>query len=343
MPTRSSRRRPRWSRARPRANAALALAACRQGRARARADRARQRGERSRYAAADAIDATRRARALRCCRRSRRRRSGAQPEVTEKLSRCSPTSWAAADDELIPALDQPLDVAQKTIIAACGRLGARGVGVLIGAARNERTGSASTASAGSSASARPTRPRRSRCSATSKRTIRCPMCGRGEAGVARGDRAREASRGRSSAEELPDFEARKLSTSELAEHEAAIDGRGDALRAERRPPSRADQRGRAASAVKGAAVGARGAGDRPAHARQHAARSGARPRSRWQARARGTRGRVGHLVGALGDGEGRGRRGGARRARSFGDAAGLRSTKGSKRQRGRRTVAPSPS
>ncbi len=64
---------------------------------------------------------------------------GAKPEVIETLVGALASWIGAADDELIAALDVPEGVAQKTVIEACGRLGAKGIAFLVKATGHERS------------------------------------------------------------------------------------------------------------------------------------------------------------------------------------------------------------
>ncbi len=149
--------------------------------------------------------------------------AGAQPEVTDVIVAALADLVGSCDDELIAALDQTFDVAQKTIIAACGRLGARGVGVLIKAARTERTRIRVNGIGGLE--------RFGKADATAALAVLGEIEANDSVPDVRGAAkqaslaviAREKQVAVDRLPKLPDFEARKLSTSELAEQEAAID------------------------------------------------------------------------------------------------------------------------
>ncbi|HEY0255510.1 MAG TPA: HEAT repeat domain-containing protein [Kofleriaceae bacterium] len=63
---------------------------------------------------------------------------GTQPEVTAKVIQMLSEQIGSADDELIVALDVPYDLAMKSIVEAAKLLGKPGVAFLIRAARNDR-------------------------------------------------------------------------------------------------------------------------------------------------------------------------------------------------------------
>jgi hypothetical protein len=64
---------------------------------------------------------------------------GAQPEVVDRVVGAFAELLGTADDELIAAMDVPLDLAEKSVIAACKRVGRNGIGFLIKAAGAERS------------------------------------------------------------------------------------------------------------------------------------------------------------------------------------------------------------
>jgi HEAT repeat protein len=64
---------------------------------------------------------------------------GALPEVIDKVVGALADLIGTADDELIAGLDVPLDLAEKGVIAAAGRIGRRGIQFLIKAAGHERS------------------------------------------------------------------------------------------------------------------------------------------------------------------------------------------------------------
>ncbi len=64
---------------------------------------------------------------------------GAQPEVTDAVVTTFVDLAGAADEELIAGLDVPLPLAMKGVIEAAGKLGRRGIAFLIKAAQHERS------------------------------------------------------------------------------------------------------------------------------------------------------------------------------------------------------------
>jgi len=64
---------------------------------------------------------------------------GAQPEVVDAVVATLAELVGKANDELAIALDVPFALAMRTIVEACGRLGAAGVAFLISAAGHERS------------------------------------------------------------------------------------------------------------------------------------------------------------------------------------------------------------
>jgi predicted RNA-binding Zn ribbon-like protein len=64
--------------------------------------------------------------------------SGTRREVTEAIIAVLASLIGIADDELIESLDVPLDLAQKSVIAACVTAGARGAALLIKAGTHGR-------------------------------------------------------------------------------------------------------------------------------------------------------------------------------------------------------------
>src|SRR6185369_7928021 len=59
--------------------------------------------------------------------------------VTEAIVAAFADLVGKADDELIAALDVPLDLAMKSVIAACGRAGKPGIATLIKGVTHERS------------------------------------------------------------------------------------------------------------------------------------------------------------------------------------------------------------
>ncbi|HEU0031484.1 MAG TPA: HEAT repeat domain-containing protein [Kofleriaceae bacterium] len=64
---------------------------------------------------------------------------GAQPDVTESVVTTLSELVGQCDEELVAALDVPLPLAMKSVVAAAGKLGKRGIQFLIRAAQHERS------------------------------------------------------------------------------------------------------------------------------------------------------------------------------------------------------------
>jgi len=150
--------------------------------------------------------------------------STAHADVTEKVVAALAELAGTADDELIGALDVPLDIAQRSLLDACAKLGRSGVALLAKATKHETI-----------------RVRVNACAGLAR-------LGKTDADVAlaaltrleEGDPVPDVRTAAKQAmlavvarekqevvdtlpKNIPDFEARKLSASELAEYEAVID------------------------------------------------------------------------------------------------------------------------
>jgi HEAT repeat protein len=149
---------------------------------------------------------------------------GTQPEVTDLVVGALAQLVGFADEELIAALDVPLDVAQKSVIDACARLGRGGVTLLAKATRHDTIRVRVNACAGLG-----------RLGKADPETAMAALT-RLEEGDPVPDVRTSAKKAmlqvvaREKQEvvdalpkNIPDFEARKLSASELAEYEGVID------------------------------------------------------------------------------------------------------------------------
>ncbi len=188
---------------------------------------------------------------------------GTQPEVTEKVIAALSELVGTADAELIAALDVPYDLAMKSIVAACKQLGKAGVAFLVKAAHSdssrvrinavgglERLGKTDLDTAMAFlTNLEATDPVPDVRSAAKLAAL--AVIAREKVEVV--DRLPKA---------IPDFEARKLSASELADYEAAIqidemlfalqDGRAHVrINAARALAVKGDKAGRDAAAAMG--------------------------------------------------------------------------------------------
>jgi HEAT repeat protein len=149
---------------------------------------------------------------------------GARPEVIELVVATFAELVGKADHELVEALDVPEEVAHKGVIAACARVGGRGVGLLVQATAHERSRIRINAVAGLAllgksdpdvAMAGLTRLEASDPVPDVRRAAKKAML----AVVAR-EKVEVADE---LPKNIPDFEARKLSASELAEYTETIE------------------------------------------------------------------------------------------------------------------------
>src|SRR5215831_16772983 len=141
-----------------------------------------------------------------------------QPQVTDIMVGFFASLIGKANDDLVLALDVPLDLAMRTLIEACARSGKAGVGLLIDATRNENGRIRSNAVAGLGRIGK----------ADSEASLACLT--HIEAGDPVPDIRTAAKQGilailarppsaavDSLPKNIPDFEERKLSSSELSE------------------------------------------------------------------------------------------------------------------------------
>ena len=229
--------------------------------------------------------------------------AGTQPEITDKVVALLAELVGTADDELIVALDVTEDVAMKSVIAACGTLGKRGIAFLIRAAKHERSRVRMNAVAGLGKLGKVDLDVAMAFLTNLEATDPVPDVRSAAKQAALAVIAREKQVAVDHLpKDIPDFEARKLSASELAEYEGAIrvDEMMFALR-----DGRAHVKINAARAlaIKGAAAGADAAAamgllmrDSVAQVRREVAKSLAKLGDAAVAAAP-------DLVGALGDGE----------------------------------------
>jgi HEAT repeat protein len=149
---------------------------------------------------------------------------GAQPEVNEVVVAALASLVGVADDELVAAFDVPTPLAMKTLVEAAGKLGKRGIAFLVGAARHERSRIRINAIAGLGRLGK-TDPEAAVALLTHVEAndpvpdIRTAAKQAKLAVVAREKVVAIDALPKG----IPDFEARKLSRSELMEYENAID------------------------------------------------------------------------------------------------------------------------
>src|SRR5580704_9601641 len=148
---------------------------------------------------------------------------GTQPEITDKVVALLAELVGTADDELILALDVPLDVAMKSVIAASGKLGKRGVAFLIRAAKHERSRIRINAVAGLGKLGKTDLDAAMEFLTNLEGTDPVPdvRTAAKQAALAVIAREKQVVVDRLP-KNIPDFEARKLSASELSEYESAI-------------------------------------------------------------------------------------------------------------------------
>jgi HEAT repeat protein len=150
---------------------------------------------------------------------------GAQPDVLDAVVTALAELIGTADDELGAALDVPTPLAMKTIVDAAGKVGKRGIAFLVKAAGHERSKIRMNAIAGLGRLGK-TDPETAMAFLTQVESgdpvpdVRTAAKQAMLAVV-----AREVTKQGIDAlpKHIPDFEARKLSKSELMEYEAAID------------------------------------------------------------------------------------------------------------------------
>ncbi|HEX4453466.1 MAG TPA: HEAT repeat domain-containing protein [Kofleriaceae bacterium] len=150
--------------------------------------------------------------------------AGTQPEITDKVVALLAELVGAADDELIIALDVPTDIAMKSVIAACGTLGKRGIAFLIRAAKHERSRVRINAVAGLGKLGKADLDVAMEFLTALEATDPVPdvRTAAKQASLQVIAREKQVVVDRLP-KNIPDFEARKLSASELAEYDKAID------------------------------------------------------------------------------------------------------------------------
>ena len=148
---------------------------------------------------------------------------GTQPEVTEKVITALSELVGTADDELIAALDVPYDLAMKSIVPACKKLGKAGIAFLIKAARNDNSKIRINAVGGLERLGKTDLETSMAFLTNLEATDPVPDVRTAAKQAALAVIAREKVEVVDRLpKNIPDFEARKLSASELAEYEGAI-------------------------------------------------------------------------------------------------------------------------
>ncbi|HSN25279.1 MAG TPA: HEAT repeat domain-containing protein, partial [Kofleriaceae bacterium] len=149
---------------------------------------------------------------------------GAKPEVIDTLVGALASWIGAADDELIAALDVPEGVAQKTVIDACGRLGAKGIAFLVKATGHERSRVRMNAIVGLGRWGKADPEPALRCLEAIEQGDPVPDTRTAAKQAMLAIVAREKTVAVDALpKNIPDFEERKLSASELREHADVID------------------------------------------------------------------------------------------------------------------------
>ncbi len=150
--------------------------------------------------------------------------AGTQPDVTEKVVNALAELVGSADDELCAALDVPLEVAMKSVIAACGVAGKAGIGLLAKATRYDTTRVRVNAVAGLGKLGKTDFDTAMAALTALEGNDPVPDVRTAAKKAMLQVVAREKQEAVDALpKNIPDFEARKLSASELAEHEAVID------------------------------------------------------------------------------------------------------------------------
>jgi HEAT repeat protein len=149
---------------------------------------------------------------------------GAKPEVME-IAVAALAQWVgAADDELILALDVPLPLANATVIEASGQLGAKGIAFLIRATGHERSRIRINAIAGLGRLGKTDPEPALACLAVIEQTDPVPDTRTAAKQAMLAIVAREKVAAVDALpKNIPDFEERKLSASELREYADVID------------------------------------------------------------------------------------------------------------------------
>lgn len=150
--------------------------------------------------------------------------SGTHPDVTDALVVILAALVGTADEELTLALDQPFDLAMKGVLAAAGTLGAAGIEFLVKAARHERSRIRINAIGGLGRFGKADPTAAMACLNEIEATDPVPDARTAAKQAMLLVVAREkVAVVDALPKNIPDFEDRKLSTSECAEYESAID------------------------------------------------------------------------------------------------------------------------
>jgi HEAT repeat protein len=149
---------------------------------------------------------------------------GAKPEVAEVVVAALAELTGAADDELVEALDVPLELAMKGVIEACGKLGGKGIAFLVKATANERSRIRINAIAGLGRLGKADPDPALACLSAIETSDPVPDIRTAAKKAMLAIVAREKVQAVDSLpKNIPDFEARKLSASELSEYADKID------------------------------------------------------------------------------------------------------------------------
>jgi HEAT repeat protein len=149
---------------------------------------------------------------------------GAKPETVEAVVATLAEMIGKADDELIAALDVPTDLAMKSVIAACTLAGKAGIAFLARATRHERSRIRINAVAGLGLLGKTDADTAMACLTQIEAADPVPDVRTAAKHAMLSVVAREKTEVVDGLpKNIPDFEARKLTNSELAEYEAVID------------------------------------------------------------------------------------------------------------------------
>jgi len=147
-----------------------------------------------------------------------------QPDVLDAMVGTFAELIGTCDAELIAALDLPESLAIKTVVAAAARRGAHGIGFLVAAPRHDRSRIRVNAIAGLGRHGKLDPEVAMACLTHIEANDPVPDLRTAAKHAMLAVVAREKTAGVDSLpKNIPDFEARKLSKSELREHEGAID------------------------------------------------------------------------------------------------------------------------
>ncbi len=150
--------------------------------------------------------------------------SSAKPEVIEAIVAALAELMGKGDDELIAALDVPTDVADKSVIAAAKVVGKAGIAFLTRATRHERSRIRINAIAGLGKLGKTDADTAMACLTQIEASDPVPDVRTAAKHAVLAVVAREKTAVIDALpKDIPDFEARKLTNSELAEYDAQID------------------------------------------------------------------------------------------------------------------------